>query len=281
MEVIPLSESVGAQIRGVDLSSPFDDPTFDAMHQAWLEHLVIVFREQSLSDQNLVQFSARFGELDAAPVDKFGRKFSSGFPELTVISNVVENGQPIGGLGNFEAVWHTDMSYNETPPKGSALYSREVPDSGGNTGFLNMYAIYESLPHPLRERIEGLQLKHDATHNSAGELRSGMDVPVDIALSPGAIHPLVRTHPDSARRALFLGRRPYAYIMGLTRAESDTLLDELWAHCEQPQFSWHHQWDVGDLVLWDNRCAMHRRDSFDDAQRRLMVRTQIQGDRPS
>jgi taurine dioxygenase len=171
MEIIPRSASIGVHIRDVDLSRPIDEATFDALHQAWLEHLVIVFREQSLGDQDLVEFSARFGALDAVPVDKFGRKFTNGFPELTIISNLVENGQPIGGSGNFEAVWHTDISYNDTPPKGSALYSREVPDSGGDTGFLNMYAIYESLPHELRDRIDGMQLKHDATHNSAGELR--------------------------------------------------------------------------------------------------------------
>jgi taurine dioxygenase len=143
-----------------------------------------------------------------------------------------------------------------------------------------MYAAYEGLPEHLRERVAGLQIKHDSTHNSAGHLRFGMEKPVDLSVSPGAVHPAVCTHPQSKRKALFLGRRPNAYIMGLPLEESEALLDELWTHCQQEKYYWHHQWQVDDLVLWDNRCAMHRRDAFDNSERRVMYRTQIVGHKP-
>ncbi len=280
MVIQPTSEPIGAQIKGLSLAGGISDAQFAAVNQAWLDHLVLVFRDQVLEERDLIDFSARFGTLDVAPNDKNGPQFIEGYPELLLISNVRENGRLIGGLGNAEAAWHTDMSYNEIPPKGSALYAREIPQSGGDTGFLNMYTAYEALPDALRERVGTLKLKHDSTHNSVSELRLGLEVPRDVTSSPGAIHPIVRTHPESGRKALFLGRRQFAYIVGLSVDESEDLLDTLWSHCEQPQFGWHHQWCVGDLVLWDNRCVMHRRDSFDPSERRLMVRTQVQGDRP-
>jgi taurine dioxygenase len=193
---------------------------------------------------------------------------------------VVENGQPIGQLGAYEAVWHTDMSYVAAPPSASALYSLEAPPSGGNTGFCNMYLAYDTLPAGLRHDIEGRLCRHDASRNSAGELRRGFVDAPDPTQVVGAEHPVVRTHPVTGRKALFLGRRPNAYIPGLPLADSEALLDALWAHCTKPEFAWYQQWRKGDLILWDNRCVMHRRDAFDPAARRVMHRTQIKGDRP-
>src|SRR5712691_590254 len=158
--VSPSGAALGAEIRDVRLES-LSDEEFHAIHRAWLDHLVILFRGQRLTDEDLIAFSRRFGELDCAPVQETGRRFVEGYPEIYVVSNVVENGVPIGSLGAGEAVWHTDMSYLEDPPKASMLYALEVPPAGGNTFFCNMYAAYELLPDVLKRRIAGLQLKHD------------------------------------------------------------------------------------------------------------------------
>ena len=274
LAVVATGNTLGAEIRNVDLRR-IDDRDFAAVSRAWHDHLVLLFRDQKLSDQDLIAFSKRFGELDWAPVQESGRRFVEGHPEIYVVSNVVEDGVPIGSLGAGEATWHTDMSYLEVPPKASALYALEVPPSGGDTYFNNMYAAYESLPEDLKGRIESLSLKHDGTYNSGGYLRQGATPIENPVISPGAYHPLVCTHPETRRRALYLGRRRNAYIGGLSLGESESLLDELWSYATRAELAWGHQWRPGDLVLWDNRCTMHRRDSFDVASRRVMHRTQI------
>jgi taurine dioxygenase len=270
----PTGGALGAEIRNVDLRK-IDDGDFAVVRGAWHDHLVLIFRGQTLSDEDLVAFSKRFGELDWAPVQESGRRFVEGHPEIYIVSNVIENGVPIGSLGAGEATWHTDMSYMEVPPKASMLYALEVPASGGDTYFNNMYAAYESLPQELKLRIEGLKLKHDGTYNSGGYVRQGVTAVDDPMTSPGTYHPLVCIHPETRRRALYLGRRRNAYIGGLSLAESESLLGELWSFATRPELAWAHKWHPGDLVFWDNRCTMHRRDSFDSASRRVMHRTQI------
>lgn len=278
LRVVPSGAALAADVEGVDVAQPLDDETFVALRAAWMDHLVLRFRAQQLSDEQLAVFSARFGELDRAPIDEHKPDDVRSF--ISVISNVVENGRPIGGLGDGESKWHTDMSYNELPPTASLLYALEVPPSGGDTGFSNMYMAYETLPEDLKRRIEGLTCKHDAAHNSVGSLRYGFTDAADPSQTPGAVHPLVRVHPETGRKALFLGRRLFAYIPGLSLDDSDALLDELWAHATDKRFTWYQQWQVGDLMMWDNRCVMHRRDAFDPAARRVMHRTQLLGDRP-
>jgi len=258
----------------VDLKS-LTDQDFSAICRAWLDHLVLLFRGQQLSDSDLIGFSSRFGELDWAPVQETGRRFVEGHPEIYVVSNVIENGVPIGSLGSGEAVWHTDMSYQENPPKASMLYALEVPAEGGNTYFCNMYRAYECLPDSLQRRIEGLTLKHDATYNSGGYVRQGVTAVDDPLTSPGVYHPLALVHPETGRRALYLGRRRNACIGGLPLGESEALLDELWSYATREENIWSHRWQVGDVVLWDNRCTMHRRDPFDPSTRRVLHRTQI------
>src|SRR5690348_8376536 len=172
--VLPTGGGLGAEIKGVDLRT-IDDAGFAAIRAAWVEHAVLLLRGQRLSDDDLIAFSRRFGALDWAPIQETGRRFVEGKPEIYVVSNVIENGVPIGSLGAGEAVWHTDMSYIADPPKASVLYALEVPPSGGDTGFVNMYAAYESLPPPVKRRIEGLQLKHDGTYNSGGYVRLGVE----------------------------------------------------------------------------------------------------------
>ena len=272
--VVPTGGALGAEIRNVDLRT-IDERDFAVILGAWHDHLLLLFRKQELRDDDLVAFSKRFGELDWAPVQESGRRFVEGHPEIYVVSNVLENGVPIGSLGAGEATWHTDMSYLEVPPKASMLHALEVPPAGGDTYFNNMYAAYESLPEELKGRIEGFSLKHDGTYNSGGYLRQGVAAVDDPRTSPGTYHPLICTHPETRRRALYLGRRRNAYINGLPLPESESLLDQLWEYATRPALAWGHKWRPGDLVLWDNRCTMHRRDSFDAAARRVMHRTQI------
>jgi taurine dioxygenase len=276
IEVSPTQAALGAEVRGVDLRN-LDELQFAALKRAWHDHQVILVRGQTLSDQDLIAFSRRFGDLDWAPVQETGRRFVEGLPEIYIVSNVTVNGQPIGSLGAGEAVWHTDMSYLDVPPMASMLYALEVPSAGGNTSFCSMYAVYEALPDKLKHRIANLKIKHDGTYNSGGYLRQGVTATDDPRTSPGALHPLVSTHPDTGRRMLYLGRRRNAYLVGLELSDSEALLDELWDFVERPEFAWEHVWRVGDLVLWDNRCTMHRRDPFDASARRIMHRTQIKG----
>ncbi len=280
VEVVPLSEAIGAEVRGVDLSRDPDDATFEAIHRAWNAHLVLRFRDQRLSPAGLAAFSHRFGDLEPAPAGGDGTFHVEGLPEVLILSNVKRDGKPIGALGFAEAQWHTDMSYIDLPPMASLLYALEVPESGGDTGFCNMYAAYETLPDGIKERIAGRVLKHDAGHDSSGALRKGAKPVTDVTTSPGARHPIVRTHSETGRKALYLGRRLNGYICGLPLGESEELLDTLWAHATQGRFSWHQKWRPGDLIIWDNRCAMHRRDAFDAAARRIMHRTQVRGDHP-
>jgi taurine dioxygenase len=275
VEVLPTG-GVGAEIEGVDLGR-LSTAGFAVIYSAWLEHSVLLFRAQRLSDAQLIAFSRRFGELDLAPIQETGRRFVEGLPELYVISNVIENGRPIGSLGSGEAVWHTDMSYLEDPPAASILYALEVPPAGGDTSFVNMYLVYEALPERLKRSISRLRVKHDATYNSGGYVREGVAASDDPRESPGTFHPIVCTHPETGRRVLYLGRRRNAYVEGLNLAASDALLDELWTYVDRSEFAWRNRWRAGDLVLWDNRCTMHRRDSFDPSARRVMHRTQIKG----
>ncbi len=279
LRVRPTGAALAADVEGVDLSGSLSPELRAAIKKAWGDHLVLRFRGQSLSDDDLMRFSREFGELDWAPIAATNDA-PEGREYVMVVSNVVENGQPIGQLGNYEALWHTDMSYVDEPPMASALYSLEAPPSGGDTGFCNMYLALETLPADLRRAVEGKTCVHDASRNSAGELRRGyVDAP-DASQTVGAVHPIVRTHPETGCKALFLGRRRSAYIQGLALADSEALLNALWAHATKDEFTWYQQWRAGDLILWDNRCVMHRRDAFDPATRRVMHRTQIKGDRP-
>jgi len=277
LEVIPTGAALGATVNGVNLRD-LSEATFARILQAWHQHSVLLFRDQTLTDQDLIAFSRRLGDLDWAPVQETGRRFVEGLPEIYIVSNVKVNGEPIGSLGDGEAVWHTDMSYLDMPPKASMLYALEIPPTGGNTSFCTMYGIYEALPQQLKDRITGLKIKHDGTYNSGGYLRQGVTPTDDPRQSPGAVHPLVCTHPANGRRMLYLGRRRNAYLAGLELAESEALLNELWSIVDRHELSWEHVWRVGDLVLWDNRCTMHRRDAFDPNSRRVMHRTQVKGD---
>jgi len=278
VDVVPSGAALGADIVGINLQTDVDDKVFSQIEDAWHAHSVLRFRGQELDDDALTAFSRRFGTLDLAPVTRSGKPYILERPEITVLSNIVTDGRALGALGNSELVWHQDMSYNELPPKASLLYGIEVPEEGGETEFYSLYESYDALPADFAKRVENVFCKHDATRTSSGELRHGYNESYSNEDRPGAVHPLVVRHPASGRKALYLGRRPNAWIVGLSDAESDALLDELWAHVHNHNFVWTQQWQVGDLVIWDNRCALHRRNQLDPSTRRYMHRTQVQDD---
>ena len=276
MKISPTGAALGADVWDVQLAR-LDNTTFQDIYQAWLDHNgVLRFPCQDLNDDNFLEFAARFGELDLAPINANGGYWKPKYPELAVISNVVQNGKPVGSLGSYESKWHTDMSYNESPPKASILYAIELPLEGGDTGFASTAAAYDALSEEMKERIAGLTCKHDSSHNSVGQVRKGFQKTYQKREdTPGAVHPLVAEHPETGRKVIYLGRRARAYICELEKFESDALLDDLFAHITRPQFTWTQKWRLGDVVIWDNRCTLHRRDALDPNERRLLHRAQI------
>src|SRR5262249_52163232 len=270
-----LDAPLGAELHGIDLAQSLPPPDLRAMKYAWQTRLVIVARGQRLSDPQLLAFSRQFGELDPPGPNPYGEPFNKQFPEINVISNVIENGKPIGNLGAGEAVWHADMTYVDVPPKAAVLYALEVPRSGGgNTYFADMFAAYDALRTVLKQRIEDKVAVHDASRNSPGLLRKGFKEVIDVREAVGARHPLAGTEPGTGRKGLFLGRRPNSYIIDMEVADSEDLLDALWAHATQRRFMMCHEWQVGDLLMWNNLSVLHRRDPFDPTSRRLMHRAQ-------
>ena len=276
-KVLPFDACLGADINGIDISHGLAPEIVDLIEAALAEHLVLRFRNQRVTDPQLLSFSRYFGELDLPAPNPLGQPFHKEYPEIDIISNVIKNGVPLGNLGDGEVVWHADMTFNEVPPKASLLYGREIPDTGSNTYFANMYAAYDSLPGVLKEQIDGRIAIHDASHNSAGMTRLGYNEITDVRETPGARHPLVRTHQQTGRKCLFLGRRPRAYIIGLELEESEALLDTLWEYATQSEVICYQEWRAGDLIMWDNASVLHRRDAFDKHARRTLHRTQIKG----
>jgi taurine dioxygenase len=278
LKITPLDGPLGARVTGIDLGQPQDAATADALRMAWGKHLLLVYPDQSINDDQLIAFTGLFGTLDPPGPNPYGGPILPAHPEINVISNVVEDGRPIGNLGAGEAIWHGDMTYTEMPPKGSVLQALELPPEGGNTYFANMYMAYEELDPGLRHEIAPLTCIHDATYNSAGMMRRGYHEVTDPREAPGARHPLAIRHPATGRPCLFLGRRRNACIVGLPLADSEALLDRLWAHATRDKYATAHVWSDGDVLMWDNFATLHRRDAFDEGSRRILHRTQIKGE---
>jgi taurine dioxygenase len=280
IRISPISPSIGVDVLNVDIRRPLSEDQRTELLALWAQHLVLRFRDQPLSDPDLLAFSRTLGELEPPGPNPQGKPYLPEFPELNVISNIKQDGTPIGGLGDGEAIWHSDMTYAASVPKGAVLHSLEVPPEGGNTFWSNLYLAYERLPSDLLKAIQGRRAIHDSTYNSAGIMRIGMKPVTDVRQAPGAQHPLIVRHPGSGRPILFLGRRRNSYILGLPIDESEALLDALWAHATQPEFTMEQIWRVGDTIVWDNFGTLHRRDGFDPNSRRLMHRAQIKGSQP-
>ena len=271
-----VGQSFVAEVMDVDLGR-ISDSEFQVLYKAWLEFGVLRIRGQSLNDGELQRFSNRFGPLEEIPYGKISEEEKQKIKNryVTVISNIEVDGKPIGGLGNKEATWHSDMTYIEDPPPASILMSLEVPELGGDTHFSDQKAAYLSLPSELVSRIKNLSIKHNAAHTSVGDLRRGFDPIKDPREAPGAIHPIVRTHDETQEKVLYLGRRELAYVVGFALEESEQLLNEVWRYAAMSENVWTQQWEIGDVIIWDNRRVLHRRDGFDQSQRRLMKRCQV------
>ena len=261
LAVQPTGGALGAEIRGLDLSAPLSLNQAAQLRQAMLDHGVVFFRDQDLIDEELVRFTACFGK----PVPHVRKHRPRRVKEVFLISNIVEDGEPIGELGDELIPFHSDLSYLERPGNLSVLYAVELPATGGQTQWCNCTAAYAALDDTMKRKLKGMR----AVHRHHVEAQNPV---VHIA------HPIVRTHPETGRRSLYVGPHLTRYVAGVDRAEGDALLAVLYAHIEQPQFTWTHEWRIGDVVLFDNRPTMHRRLAFPPDQRRLMKRTQIFND---
>ena len=284
MELIPTGGPLGAEITGIDLSGDVSDADRDFIFNAYIDNMVLLFRGQSLSFDDLLGLREVFGPagLTANQLLGLGRKkyYTDDVPtDITILSNVIkDNGEPLGSLGAGEAYWHTDSSFTEKPISASLLHAIEITDEGGETAFLDMYRAYDDMPADLAARIEGKFANHSMMHTSDGHKRPEFEDVTDLSKAPGVKHPMVRTHPVSGKKCLFLGRRLDSYIFGLPLDESEALLDEVWAHCCQDKYVWEHKWNVGDLLVWDNRCLMHHRNAFPANSRRLMHKSITAGE---
>jgi len=274
-QVVKLAPSIGAEIRGLDLRTKPDDETLAALNAAWLEHIVLLFRGQQLSQADQLRVSEYFGEIGylARPKDYYPRGYENLLPNIMLISNIRENGEPIGALPDGEMMFHHDMLHAEMPHKATLLYAVEVPSYGGNTLFANGYAAYEALPADVRDRLEGRMARH---HYHYGSTQKGDDR--GVAAFSDSVHPVFRTHEDTGRKAVYVNRLMTEEIVGLDKEESDRLLAILFDVAERPEFVYEHVWRPGDLLLWDNRCSMHARTDFPSGERRLMLRTTVAGD---
>ncbi|KIP98757.1 MULTISPECIES: TauD/TfdA family dioxygenase [Pseudomonas] len=279
-EVRPFSAAVGAEIVGLDLSRPLNDADFARVHRAHLDHNVVVFRDQRITPQQQIDFSRRFGVLQIHVLKQF---LLANHPEVFIISNIVENGQPIG-LGDAGKFWHSDLSYKEFPSLGSMLLAQELPEEGGDTLFASQQLAYETLPSELRQAIDGKRAAHSYTARYADEVFKGIRRPTlteaQLAEVKAVIHPVVRTHPETGRKGLFVNENFTTHILDVPEDESRQILTELYAHSAKPEFIYRHQWQPNDMVFWDNRALIHLATGCPSHLRRRMHRTTIQGDVP-
>ena len=287
-QIVPTPAALGAEVHGLDLRQ-LNDATFKRLREAWLHHVLLIFKDQTLTAEDLVTLVNRFG----TPVSSSGlhqrnldeRTANQLFnlpPEVTVVTNVRDNGKPVGILGDGEIAWHSDFSFKERPTAARMLVAMEVPpqDKGGNTKFLNAYAAYDALPADYKKTLVGKTIKQGNIVDTAMKLRPGASLQDDIRQAPGPSHPIISTHPETGCNHLFLGRRHAAYVNGMTLDESKAFLNKLWDYGTQERFCYTHRWNKGDVVVWDNRATVHRRDGFDPDSRRVLYAAQVEGHKP-
>ena len=277
-QIRPFDAPVGAEVIGLDLDRPLPDADFARIHRAHLDHHVLVFREQRITPAEQIAFSRRFGPLQIHVLRQFQLP---GHPEILRISNILENGQPIG-LGDAGHFWHSDLSYKEKPSLGSMLHAQELPSEGGDTLFANMHTAWDTLPGDLQQEVEGLRAEHTYLARYA-ELQAKSPwrpnlTPEQIAEVKPVVHPVVRTHPETGRKALFVSEHFTTRIVDVPPEKSQALLQRLFAHSVRPEHVYRHQWQPHDMVFWDNRSLMHLAAGTPDQLRRLLFRTTIEGD---
>jgi taurine dioxygenase len=277
LDIRPLAPVIGAEVSGVDASRPMDEATFRAVERAWHAHCVLLFRGQTLDDLQQVAFAERFGEL-AHTLKRYDS--SQAHPAIMYITNEKKDGTYIGALPDGEMYFHSDMCYLEQPCMAALLFAIAVPPSGGETIFANMYAAYDALPDRLKARIDGRFARHAYEPGyGASNVRMRIHTP-SSDVTRAYTHPIVRTHPATGRKSLYVNRLMTEAVEGLPKEESDALLVELFDHQEQRQFQYAHAWRSGDLLIWDNRCTLHARRDFDATHLRKMRRVTVKGEKP-
>jgi taurine dioxygenase len=278
LTVTPLSGACGAEIGGVDLTRELSEETVRAIKQAWEDHLVLVFRGQSITQDQQLRFASYFGELGdrkVAPAPLRGRTegIQQDHRKILLVTNIKVDGQPIGAFGDGEFWFHIDSGYTARPYKYTFLYALELPSRGGNTLFSNMYKAYEAVPPALKEKLAGRQALHIHEYKRSEKA----NLAVDISEIPHFCHPVFITHPDTGRKTLFVDRLMTARIEGLAPEESDAILEQLYAIGERREFIFEHVWQIGDFLMWDNRCTIHARTDFAKGERRLLRRCTVEG----
>ncbi|WP_233836284.1 TauD/TfdA dioxygenase family protein [Paraburkholderia sp. ZP32-5] len=280
IEIRALDAPLGAEVLGLDLGQPLADEDFARIHRAHLDYHVLVFRDQRITPDQQIAFSRRFGPLQIHVLHQFQLP---GYPEVLVVSNIVESGQPIG-LGDAGHFWHSDLSYKEKPSLGSLLHAQELPAEGGDTLFANMHLAWDTLPAHLRNAVEGRAAEHTylakyAELQKRSPWRPNLSAEQIAQVKP-VVHPIVRTHPETGRKALFVGEHFTTRVIGVPEDESHALLAELFAHSVRPEHLYRHRWAAHDMVFWDNRSLMHLAAGTPDHLRRKLYRTTIEGDVP-
>jgi taurine dioxygenase len=270
----------GARITGVDLGSELDTATYGAIHKAWLDHQVLVFPDQTMTEEDQIRFATHWGEMPIR--SRYAGRREEGrrtHESIMLISNIRENGEPIGSLPDGDMMYHSDGQYDENPYRYTMLYALDVPSSGGNTLFANLYKAYETLPPDLKERLAEVEAQHGyyaGRHVTPEILETLAITQVDDAFA----HPVFTAHEETGRTVLYVSRLLTTSLNGLPEAEGNEILDQLLDHVEKPEFVYEHVWSAGDFVIWDNRCLNHARTDFSAGERRLLRRTTVQGVRP-
>jgi taurine dioxygenase len=274
LKIRKLSQAIGAEIQEIDLNEDQSAETIAAINQAWFDNIILLFRGQNLGAERQTKVTEWFGKLAsiARPRDTFPKGYAA-LPEgVMLITNIRENGEPIGALPDGDMLFHHDMMHADEPHKGTMLNAVDIPSHGGNTLFASGYAAYETLPEDIRAPLEGRRAFH---HYNYGTTHKG-DKNGTEAFSESS-HPVFRTHDDTGKKAIYVNRLMTEGIVDMEQAEADRLLTAVYDHSESPEFVYEHEWQVGDLVLWDNRCSMHARTDFSETERRLLLRTTIEG----
>ncbi|MDE0795232.1 MAG: TauD/TfdA family dioxygenase [Alphaproteobacteria bacterium] len=274
LKIRKLSQAIGAEIQEIDLNEDQSAETIDAINQAWFDNIILLFRGQNLGAERQTEVTEWFGKLAsiARPRDTFPKGYAA-LPEgVMLITNIRENGEPIGALPDGDMLFHHDMMHADEPHKATMLNAVDIPSHGGNTLFASGYAAYETLPEDIRAPLEGRRAFH---HYNYGTTHKG-DKNGTEAFSESS-HPVFRTHDDTGKKAIYVNRLMTEGIVDMEQAEADRLLTAVYDHSESPEFVYEHEWQVGDLVLWDNRCSMHARTDFPETERRLLLRTTIEG----
>jgi taurine dioxygenase len=274
VQLKPLTKYIGCEVSGIDLRKPVPPADAAAVYRAWLDHGVLLFRDQQLEQEDLIRVTGIFGEF--APLGRPKHTLPSGFskilPNIMLISNIRENGETIGALPDGEMLFHHDTIHRDEPHKATLLYSVEIPTYGGDTLFASGTAAYDTLDPAMKQKLEGLRAVNYYVYNSVKR-----DDKQAVDASSQAVHPVARTHEETKRKALYVNRLMSVRIEGMEEAESDALLNFLFDHSEKPEFVYTHVWRKGDLIVWDNRCSSHARTDFPADQRRLLLRTTVEG----